>query len=47
MVRFFVMSTYSDLNPRFNGNVIYLRLIILSVVGDILIYNEMLFDRFC
>jgi hypothetical protein len=44
MIRFFVVQpTHLCLNPRFNICVIYLRLIILLVVGDIFVDSEMLF----
>jgi hypothetical protein len=46
MVRFLVVeSIYLYSNPRFDVGVIYLRLI-LSVVDNILVDSETLFDRF-
>jgi hypothetical protein len=45
MVRFFVVeSVHLGSNFRFNVSVAYLRLIILSVVGDVSVDNESLFD---
>jgi hypothetical protein len=40
-----VETTYPDLNRRFNVNVTYLRLIILSVIDDIHVDSETLFNR--
>jgi hypothetical protein len=40
-----VETIYPDLNRRFNMNVTYLWLIILSVVDDIHIDSETLFNR--
>jgi hypothetical protein len=46
MVRFFVVeSAHLSLNFRFNVSVTYLRLIILSMVGDVPVDSESLFDR--
>jgi hypothetical protein len=42
-----VKPIHSGSNPRFDMNVAYLQLIILSVVGDILIDNKTLFNRLC
>jgi hypothetical protein len=48
MVRFLVVEPiYLGLNLRFNVSVTYLRLIIFSVVSDVLIDSETLFDRLC
>jgi hypothetical protein len=48
MVMFFVVKlTYSSLNTRFDGGVTYLQLIIFSVVGNVPIDSETLFDRLC
>jgi hypothetical protein len=45
MVRFLVVEQiYPDSNFRFGMGVTYLRLIILSVVGDIPVDSETLFD---
>jgi hypothetical protein len=45
MVRFFVVEpVHLGSNFRFNVSVAYLRLIILSVVGDVSVDNESLFD---
>jgi hypothetical protein len=40
-----VEPTHPGSNPRFDVSVVYLRLIILSVVGDVPIDSETLFDR--
>jgi hypothetical protein len=46
MVRFLVVEpTHPGLNPRFDVSVSYLRLIILSVIADVLIDNKTFFDR--
>ena len=46
MVRFLVVEpTHPGSNPRFDVGVAYLRLIILSVVGDVPVDSEALFDR--
>jgi hypothetical protein len=46
MVRFLVVEpTHPGSNPRFDMGVAYLRLIILSVVGDIPVNSETLVDR--
>jgi hypothetical protein len=46
MVTFLVVEpTHPDSNPRFDVGVTYLHLIILSVVGDVPVYSEALFDR--
>jgi hypothetical protein len=48
MVRFLMMElTHSDSKPRFDMSVAYLRLIILSVIDDVPIDSEALFDRLC
>jgi hypothetical protein len=48
MVRFFVVeSIHSVLNPKFDVNVIYLRLIIFLVVGDVAIDSETFFNWLC
>jgi hypothetical protein len=47
MVTFIMMKlSHLDLNTIFDVCVIYLRLFFVSVVCDILIDNETLFDRF-
>jgi hypothetical protein len=40
-----VKPTNPGLNPRFDVDVAYLRLIILSVLDDVLVDSETLFDR--
>jgi hypothetical protein len=46
MVRFLMMELiHPDLNPRFNVGVAYLQLIILSVVDDVPVNSNALFDR--
>jgi hypothetical protein len=46
MVRFLVVElTHPGSNPRFDMGVAYLWLIILSVVGDVPIDSETLFDQ--
>jgi hypothetical protein len=46
MVRFLVVeSTHPGSNPGFDVGVAYLRLIILSVVDDVSVDSETLFDR--
>jgi hypothetical protein len=46
MVRFLVVEpTHPGSNLRFNVGVAYLWLIILSVVGDVPVDSETLFDR--
>jgi hypothetical protein len=46
MVRFLVVeSTHLVLNPKFDVGVAYLRLIILSLLGNILIDSETVFNR--
>jgi hypothetical protein len=40
-----VEPIHSVLNPSFDVDVTYLRLIILSVVGDVSVDNETLFDQ--
>jgi hypothetical protein len=46
MVRFFVVEpTHTGSNPRFDVGVAYLWLIILSVVGDVPVDSETIFDR--
>jgi hypothetical protein len=48
IVRFLVVEpTHPDLNLRFDMGVAYLWLIILSVVNDIPVDSETLFDRLC
>jgi hypothetical protein len=48
MVMFLVVEPiYPDSNPRFNMSFIYLRLIILSVIDDVSIDRDALFDRLC
>jgi hypothetical protein len=45
MIRFFVVELiHPDSNLRFGVSVIYLRIIILSVVVDVFIDSEILFD---
>jgi hypothetical protein len=38
-------SIHPDLNPRFDVGVAYLQLIIFSVVGDVPVNSNALFDR--
>jgi hypothetical protein len=45
MVFLVVEPNYPVLNPRFDVDVTYLRLIILSVIDDIPVDSETLFDR--
>jgi hypothetical protein len=46
MVRFLVVEPiHPGSNPRFDVGVAYLRLITLSVVSDVPVDNETLFDR--
>jgi hypothetical protein len=40
-----VEPTHPGSNSRFNMSVVYLRLIILSVVDDVVIDSDALFDR--
>jgi hypothetical protein len=48
MVRFFVVEVnHLGSNPRFDVDVVYLRLIIISVVDDVLVDSETFFYRFC
>jgi hypothetical protein len=48
MVRFLMVEpTHPGSNFRFDMGVAYLRLIILSVVDDVPVDRETLFDRFC
>jgi hypothetical protein len=48
VVRFLVVEpTYSDSNPRFDVDVAYLQLIILSVLDDVPIDSDVLFDQLC
>jgi hypothetical protein len=48
MIRFFVVEPiHSGSNPRFDVGVVYVCLIIVSVVDDVAIDNEMLFDQLC
>jgi hypothetical protein len=47
MDRFLVKLIHSGSNSRFDVGVTYLRLIILSVVDDIPINSDTLFDRLC
>jgi hypothetical protein len=46
MVRFLVVeSIHLGLNPRFDVSVAYLRLIILSLLGNIIVGSETVFNR--
>jgi hypothetical protein len=46
MVRFLVVEPiHLGLNPRFDVGVVYLRLIILSLLGNILVDSETAFNR--
>jgi hypothetical protein len=46
MIRFLVMEPiYPSLNPRFDVSVTYLQLIIFSVVADVLVDSNALFNR--
>jgi hypothetical protein len=48
MVRFFVVEVnHLGLNLRFDVDVVYLRLIIISVVDDVLVDSETFFYRLC
>jgi hypothetical protein len=48
MVRFFVVEVnHLGSNLRFDVDVVYLRLIIISVVDDVLIDSETFFYRLC
>jgi hypothetical protein len=42
-----VEATHPGSSPRFGVGVAYLRLIILSVVGDVPVDSETFFDRLC
>jgi hypothetical protein len=42
-----VKPTHTDLNPRFDVGVVYLQLIILSVLDNVPINSDVLFNQLC